>query len=98
MLISEKTGDIERFAGVEYGAEAGDQLAASFEAARGAFSHNTERALRADVEIFGSLVPATRLGGGARQRHHRRRFHRRHGPRQGPVDGAPLRLQHCHPA
>ena len=53
MLISEKTGDFERFAGVEYAAEAGDQLAACLEAARGAFSYNTERALRADVEIFG---------------------------------------------
>ena len=52
MLISETTGDFERFAGVEYAAEAGDQLAACFEAARGAFSRNTERALRADVEIF----------------------------------------------
>ena len=52
MLISETTGDFERFAGVEYAAEAGDQLAACFEAARGAFSHNTERALRADVKIF----------------------------------------------
>ena len=52
MLISETTGDFERFAGVEYAAEAGDQLAVCFEAARGAFSHNTERALRADVKIF----------------------------------------------
>ena len=52
MLISETTGDFELLAGVEHAAEAGDQLAACFEAARGAFSHNTERALRADVEIF----------------------------------------------
>ena len=52
MLISETRGDFERFAGVEHAAEAGDQLAACFEAARGAFSYNTERALRADVEIF----------------------------------------------
>ena len=35
MLISETTGDFERFAGVEYAAEAGDQLAACFEAAPG---------------------------------------------------------------
>ncbi len=52
MLISETTGDFERFAGVEYAAEARDQLAACFEAAQGAFSHNTKRALRADVENF----------------------------------------------
>ena len=52
MLISETTGDFERFAGVEHAAEAGDQLTTCFEAARGAFSYNTERALRADVEIF----------------------------------------------
>ena len=52
MLISETTGDFERFAGVKYAAEEGDQLAACFEAARGAFSHNTQRALKADVEIF----------------------------------------------
>ena len=52
MLISETKADIELLAGVEYAAEAGDHLAACFDAARGAFSHNTERALRADVEIF----------------------------------------------
>ena len=54
MLISEMTGDVELFAGVEHAAEAGGPLAVYLEAARGAFSHNTERALRADVEIFGS--------------------------------------------
>ncbi len=54
MLISETTGDFELFAGVEHAAEVGDHLAVYFEAARGAFSYNTERALRADVEIFGS--------------------------------------------
>ena len=52
MLISETRGDFELLAGVEHAAEAGDQLAACFEEARGAFSRNTERALRADVEIF----------------------------------------------
>ena len=52
MLISETTGDFELLAGVERAAEVGDRLAACFEAARGAFSYNTERALRADVEIF----------------------------------------------
>ena len=52
MLISETTGDFELLAGVEESAEVGDPLAACFEAARGAFSNNTERALRADVEIF----------------------------------------------
>ena len=54
MLISETTCDFELFAGVEHAAEVGEQLAVYFEAARGAFSHNTERALRADVEIFAS--------------------------------------------
>ena len=52
MLISETTCDFEPFVRVEHAAEVGDQLAAYFEAARGAFSRNTERALRADVEIF----------------------------------------------
>ena len=54
MLISDTTGDFELFAGVEHAAEVGDHLAVYFEAARGAFSHNTERALRADAEIFAS--------------------------------------------
>ena len=52
MLISETTGDFELLEGVEQTAEVGDRLAACFEVARGAFSQNTERALRADVEIF----------------------------------------------
>ena len=52
MLISERTGDFELITGVEHAAEAGDQMVACFEAARGAFSRNTERALRADMEIF----------------------------------------------
>ena len=52
MLISETTCDVERVTGVAHAAEVGDSLAAYFDAARGAFSHNTERALRADVEIF----------------------------------------------
>ena len=54
MLISETACDFEMFADVEHDAEVGDQLAVYFEAARGAFSRNTERALRADVEIFAS--------------------------------------------
>ena len=52
MLISETTGNFKLLADVEYSADVGDQLAAYFEAVRGAFSRNTERALRADVEIF----------------------------------------------
>ncbi len=52
MLISDPTLDLEILADVEHAAEVGDQLAVYFEAARGAFSRNTERALRADVEIF----------------------------------------------
>ena len=52
MLIAETPCDVERVTGVAHAAELGDSLAAYFDAARGAFSHNTERALRADVEIF----------------------------------------------
>ena len=52
MLIAEMPCDGERVTGVAHAAEVGDSLAAYFDAARGAFSHNTERALRADVEIF----------------------------------------------
>ena len=54
MLIAETPCDVERVAGVAHAAEVGDPLAAYFDAARGAFSRNTERALRADVKIFGS--------------------------------------------
>ena len=52
MLISEMPCDVERCTGVTHAAEEGDPLTAYFDAARGAFSPNTERALRADVEIF----------------------------------------------
>ena len=52
MLIAETPCDVERVSGVAHAAEVGDSLAAYFDAARGAFSHNTERALKADVEIF----------------------------------------------
>ena len=54
MLIAETTCDLEILARVEHAAVAGEQLTVYFEAARGAFSRNTERALRADVEIFAS--------------------------------------------
>ena len=52
MLIAEMPCDGERVIGVAHAAEEEDLLAAYFDAARGAFSPNTERALRADVEIF----------------------------------------------
>ena len=52
MLISDPTFELEILAGVEHAAELGEQLAAYFETVRGAFSRNTERALRADVEVF----------------------------------------------
>ena len=52
MLISDPTFELKILAGVEHAAELGEQLAAYFETARGAFSRNTERALRADVEVF----------------------------------------------
>ena len=54
MLIADPTCDLEILARVEHAAVAGEQLTVYFEAARGAFSRNTERALRADVEIFAS--------------------------------------------
>ena len=54
MLMTETPYDVEPVTGVAHAADEGDPLAAYFDAARGAFSHNTERALRADVEIFAS--------------------------------------------
>ncbi len=54
MLIAEMKCELEILARVEHASEQGDQLVSYFEAARGAFSHNTERALRADVQIFAS--------------------------------------------
>ena len=52
MLMSETPCDVERVTGVAPAAEERDPLTAYFEVARGAFSRNTERALRADVQIF----------------------------------------------
>ena len=52
MLMSETPCDVERVTGVAHAAEERDPLTAYFEVARGAFSRNTERALRADVQIF----------------------------------------------
>ena len=52
MLIAETPCEVERVTGVAHAADEEDPLAAYFDAARGAFSPNTERALRADVEIF----------------------------------------------
>ena len=52
MLIAETPCDVEPLTGVAHAADERDLLAAYFDAARGAFSPNTERALRADVEIF----------------------------------------------
>ena len=54
MLIADPTCELEIPARVEHPAEAGEQLTVYFAAAEGAFSRNTERALRADVEIFAS--------------------------------------------
>ena len=52
MLISETTCHFELSAHVEPATSIGEQLATYFEAAKGAFSRNTERALRADLRIF----------------------------------------------
>ena len=54
MLIAETPCDVDPATGVTHAAEEGDPLTAYFDAARGAFSPNTERALRADVEIYTS--------------------------------------------
>ena len=52
MLSSETTCNLERSFHRDDDTAVGAPLAAYFEAARGAFSRNTERALRADVQIF----------------------------------------------
>ena len=52
MLIAETPCEVERMTGVVHAADEEAPLTAYFDAARGAFSSNTERALRADVEIF----------------------------------------------
>ncbi len=52
MLISAPRADLEILVHAEHATEVEKQLAAYFEAVKGALSHNTERALRADVEIF----------------------------------------------
>ena len=52
MLISDSVSGLEILVRVEHTTEVEEQLAAYFEAVKGALSHNTERALRADVEMF----------------------------------------------
>ena len=52
MLSSRTTCEVGRTLHLAHAAAVDELLAAYFEAARGAFSHNTERALRADVQIF----------------------------------------------
>ena len=52
MLGSHATLEFERSFHEDQHAAAGEPLAAYFEAASGAFSRNTERALRADVQVF----------------------------------------------
>ena len=52
MLSSRTTCEVGRTLHLAHAAAVDEPLAAYFEAARGAFSHNTERALRADVQIF----------------------------------------------
>ena len=52
-MLSSQTGcDPKRSFERDQVTRVGDTLAAYFEAARGAFSRNTERALRSDVQIF----------------------------------------------
>ena len=52
MLSSQATYDLERSFELDDADGAGQPLTAYLEEARGAFSRNTERALRADVQIF----------------------------------------------
>ena len=52
MLSSPTTCAVGRALHLAHAAAVDEPLAAYFEAAKGAFSHNTERALRADAEIF----------------------------------------------
>ena len=52
MLGTHATLEFERSFHEDQHAAAGEPLAAYFEAASGAFSRNTERALRADVQVF----------------------------------------------
>ena len=54
MLISDSISDLEILIRVEHATEVEERLAAYFEATKGAFSSNTERGLRADVQIFAS--------------------------------------------
>ena len=52
MLSSHATWEFERPFHDDHDAAVDEPLAAYFEAARGAFSPNTERAMRADVQVF----------------------------------------------
>ena len=52
MLSAQATWDVERSFEPDDGEGVGEPLTAYLEEARGAFSRNTERALRADVQIF----------------------------------------------
>ncbi|MYD69550.1 MAG: tyrosine-type recombinase/integrase [Acidobacteria bacterium] len=54
MLISQTDCDLNRSFERGHATRVGEPLAAYFEAARGAFSRNTERALRSDLQIFAS--------------------------------------------
>ena len=54
MLSAQATWDVERSFERDDAEGVGEPLTAYFEEARGAFSRNTERALRADVQIFGA--------------------------------------------
>ena len=101
MLSSETTCNLERSFHQNQDTALDDPLAplaAYFETAKGAFSRNTERALRAGRADLRGLVPTTFLAGVSRQRRHHGGLRRRHGPHQDPGHGAPLRVQHRHPA
>lgn len=52
MLSSQTDCDLERLYELDNATRLGEPLAAYFEAARGAFSRNTERAIRSDVKVF----------------------------------------------
>ena len=98
MRISAPRNGFDPARPVDPSAVLGEQLGTYLIAAKGAFSENTERAIRADVDIFCGLVRKNGSDRAARAHRHRCGVHRRHGAHPGAGHGAPLRLQHRHRA
>ena len=98
MLSSQTTCAVRRSLHLAHDAAVDEPLAAYFEAARGALSPNTERALRADVEVFRAWCRRHFREAFPASAGHRGRLRRRDGARQDAGHGATLRVQHCRPA